>query len=180
MRSTIIVAAAAIGLLAGCSSDHPNSSPAAVGTTGSSNASASRPTNDTACNGGLNGGEDGVVSITCAGPAELKVTVNGSTTDLHGGTCQSGGGVWSATVGVLLDETGMQGTYSGPPVDDITVNDTADGKATVQVTIGDKHYFALGTASLKLSADQKSAHIDGTTDHLSDAPGTPIVVDVTC
>ncbi len=184
MRSTFIIAIAAAGLLAGCSSSpaaapKPASTPVGAATP-SASAPATSAADTSACSGGLTGSEAGVVSVTCNGTAELKVVVNGTTTDLHGGTCQSGGGVWSATAGVLIDVTGMHGKYSGPPVADITVNDTADGKATIQVAVGDKHYFDLGTATLQLSADKKTAHIDGTGDHLSDAPGAPIAVDVTC
>jgi hypothetical protein len=186
MRSIIIVVAAGAGLLAGCSSGHSSSSNA--GSTPAAAASASSPSagtdstagSNSACSAGLTGTEPGVVSVTCTGAAELKVQVDGSTTDMRGGTCQSGGGVWSATVGVLVDETGMHGKYAGPPVSDITVNDTADGKATIQAVIGGKHYFALGTATLQLSADKKTAHIEGKGDRLSDAPDAKIVVDVNC
>jgi hypothetical protein len=183
MRSIFIIAIAAAGLLAGCSSS-PAAAPKSASTpVGGATPSASAPTTTadaSACSGGLTRPQEGVVSITCNGSAELKVSVNGSTTDLHGGVCQSGGGVWSATAGVLLDETGLNGTYSGPPVSDITVNNTADGKATIQVEIAGKHYFNLGTAKLQLSADKQTAHIEGAGDHLSDAPGAKIVIDVTC
>lgn len=184
MRSTFIIAIAAAGLLAGCSSSPaaaPKSASTPVGgATPSASAPATTSADASACSGGLTRPQEGVVSITCNGSAELKVSVNGRITDLHGGVCQSGGGVWSATAGVLLDETGLNGTYSGPPVSDITVNNTAEGKATIQVEIAGKHYFDLGTAKLQLSADKKTAHIEGTGDHLSDAPGAKIVIDVTC
>ena len=46
--------------------------------------------------------------------------------------------------------------------------------------LGGKHYFDLGNATMTVSADQKSAHLDGTGDRLSDAPNKKITVDVTC
>ena len=70
---------------------------------------------------------------------------------------------------------------TAPPVDDVTVNDTATpGRGTIQAVVAGKHYFALGTATLTLAADHKTAHLKGTGDRQSDAPGVPITVDVTC
>ncbi len=174
-------------LLAGCSSGPAKASgptgggnPTATGT-GSPGASATTGGGAAdACSGGLTGSEPGVVSVTCSGTAEVKIQAGDVTKDLHGGTCQSAAGVWSATIGVLLDATGLHGTYTGPPVSGITVNNTADGKATIQADLDGKLYFDLGTATLTMSADQKTAHIEGTSDPNSDAPGAEIVVDVTC
>ncbi len=82
---------------------------------------------------------------------------------------------------MVIDEAGVTGRYAGPPVEVVTVNNTSTaGKATVQAVLGGKHHFDLGNATLTLSPDQKTAHIEGTSDKLSDAPGTTIVVDVTC
>jgi hypothetical protein len=39
---------------------------------------------------------------------------------------------------------------------------------------------SLGDAALTISSDRKSAHLEGTTDRASDAPGTTITVSVTC
>ena len=69
----------------------------------------------------------------------------------------------------------------GPKVDNVAVNNTAGhGKGTIQALLGGVHYYALGTASLTLSADGKTAHLSGVSDKLSDAPGAKIVVDITC
>lgn len=134
-----------------------------------------------ACSGGLTGSESGVVRVTCNGTADVKIQVPGTSRELRGGQCQSAGGVWSVSVGVVIDETGLHGAYTGPPVDVVTVNNTSTaGKATIQAVLGGKHYFDLGTAALTLSADQKTAHVVGTGDHDSDAPGGAITVDVTC
>jgi hypothetical protein len=100
---------------------------------------------------------------------------------MHGGKCQSGGGAWSATVGVVIDEAGVSGKYTGPPVEVVTINDTdTPGKATIQAVIGGKHYWALGTATLTLSADHQTAHAEGISEQVSDAAGAKIVVDVAC
>jgi len=181
-RASIIVIAA--GLLAGCSSGAATSTPSGSNQGGATKPAAvqsSAAADTSACSGGLKGSEPGVVSITCDGPAEVKITAADITRDLHGGRCQSAGGVWSVTVGVIIDRTGLHGKYAGPQVDSVTVNNTdTAGKATVQATLGGKLYYDLGEAKLTLSADQKTAHVVGVSDHTSDAPKAPITVDVTC
>jgi hypothetical protein len=122
-----------------------------------------------------------VVRITCTGTATIRVVAGGASKDFHGGACQSAGDVWSVAAGVIIDVTGMHGTYTGPPVDSIAVNNTSQqGKGTIQLVLGGKHYFDLGGAAMTLGAGGKSAHLDGTSDHLSDVPGAKISVDVTC
>jgi hypothetical protein len=82
---------------------------------------------------------------------------------------------------VVINETGIGDKYTGPPVEVVTVNNTSTaGKATVQAVIGGKHYYDLGTAALTLAPDGRTAHIEGTSDKASDAPGARLVVDVTC
>lgn len=171
--------------LSGCSSAATHSSapqataPASAAATATSTATGAADAS--ACSGGLNGSESGVVSIDCGGTAEIKFQAGSANLDMHGGTCRSGGGVWSASVGVLLDDTGLHGTYSGPKVNSIVVSDTdTKGKATIQADIGGTHYYDLGNATLTRSADGKTAHVAGVGDTLSDAPNVPIVVDVTC
>lgn len=121
------------------------------------------------------------MSITCDGAAEIKISAGGVVKDMRGGRCQSAGDVWSATVGVIIDRTGTTGKYTGPTVDNVTVNNTnTPGKATVQASLNGKLYYDLGGAKLTLSADKKTAHIVGVSDRLSDAPKAPMTVDVTC
>ena len=176
-------AATVLGLmvLAGCSHRSPTaSSPGGAAATKAGAASAAGAANE-ACTGGLKGTEPGVVRITCNGTATIHVVAGGATKDFHGGACQSAGDVWSAAAGVIIDVTGTHGKYTGPPVDSVAVNNTATaGKATIQLSLGGKNYFDLGGAALTLAAGGKSAHLDGTSDHLSDAPGAKITVDVTC
>jgi hypothetical protein len=146
-------------------------------TSGSPTAAAGSST----CSGGLKGTEPGVVRITCDGPAEIRIQAGDVRRDLHGGKCQSAGDVWSAAVGVVINETGIGDKYTGPPVEVVTVNNTSTaGKATVQAVIGGKHYYDLGNAALTLAPDGKTAHVEGTSDQASDAPGARVVVDVTC
>jgi hypothetical protein len=121
------------------------------------------------------------VRITCNGTAVVHITVAGTSHVLRGGVCQSAAGVWSVAVGVIVDATGIHGTYTGPPVDSVTVNDTSTpGRGTIQALLGGEHVFDLGNASMTIAADRKSAHLDGTGDRLSDAPDAKITVDVTC
>src|SRR5207244_6326136 len=100
--------------------------------------------------------------------------------DLRGGTCRSAGDLWSVAAGVIIDVTGTHGKYQGPPVDSVAVNNTASGKGTIQVVLNGKNYFDLGTATLTLSADKKTAHLEGTGDSISDGPNEQIIMDVTC
>jgi hypothetical protein len=134
-----------------------------------------------ACTGGLKGTEPGVVRITCDGTATIRVQAGGAGKDFHGGVCHSVGDVWTASAGVIIDETGTGPKYTGPPVDSVAVNNTsASGKGTIQLTLGGKHYFDLGGATVTLAAAGKSAHLEGTSEKLSDAPGAKIVIDVAC
>ncbi len=173
-------------LLAGCSHDGTTSTTAPGGTGGGAAASptgAASPAGgaDQARTGGLKGTEPGVVRITCDGTATIRVQAGGVGKDFHGGACKSAGDVWSAAAGVIIDVTGSHGAYTGPPVDSVAVNNTATaGKGTIQLALGGKHYFDLGAAAMTLAAGGKSAHLEGTSDHLSDAPGAKITVDVTC
>ncbi|MCU7727429.1 hypothetical protein ODJ79_27165 [Actinoplanes sp. KI2] len=138
-------------------------------------------TTDKACSGGLSGQESGVVRITCGGPATIRITVGDVSRVLHGGECHAAGGVWSAAVGVIIDATGVHGKYAGPPVSNVVVNDTATpGRGTIQSMLDGKLYFVLGDAVMKVSADRKSAHLEGRSDRASDAPGAKLTVSVTC
>ena len=186
MRRQVSIALIAVALLAGCASngkttadDSTKTQPATGSATTTSAAAGSA--DSTACSGGLKGTEPGVIRITCDGTADIKIQAGSVSKDMRGGSCQQADGVWSAAVGVVIDATGTQGKYTGPPVDSITVNNTSTGgKATIQAKLGGKTYFDLGTATLSLSSDGKTAHIEGASDHLSDAPGAKLVVDVTC
>jgi hypothetical protein len=181
MRRHLPLFATVLLLLAGCStaSTPPASSGAAP--SGGPSAGAPGPSGGSACSGGLKGGEPGVVRITCDGPAEIKIQAGDVSRDMHGGRCQSAADVWSAAVGVVTNETGIGDKYTGPPVEVVAVNNTSTaGKATVQAVLGGKHYFDLGNATLTLAADGRTAHIEGTSDRASDAPGAKLVVDVTC
>jgi hypothetical protein len=182
MRSRLTLGVAtAVLALAGCSdaggatngATGPVPSPPA--TTGSAAAS------NKDCSGGLTGREQGVARISCSGTAEVKLQAGSVARDMHGGECHSAAGVWSVLVGVVVDETGSSGAYTGPAVDYIEANNTnTPGRATVQAVIGGKHYYDLGHASLTLSSDSKTAHIEGSGESSSDAPGVKITVDVTC
>jgi len=169
--------------LAGCAgTTSPGPSTAAAGSAAAGSTTAGGGTKtDPSCSGGLTGGEPGVVRISCDGPADIRIQVAGTSKEIRGGRCQSAGQVWSAAAGVIIDLTGTNGTYTGPPVDSIAVNNTdTAGKGTIQISLGGKHYFDLGGAALTLSADRKTAHLEGTSDRLSDGPNDPITVDVTC
>jgi hypothetical protein len=121
------------------------------------------------------------VSVTCDGPAHIKIQVGDVTKDLSGGECKSAGAVWSAAAGVVIDKTGTHGVYAGPQVDVVTVNNTSvPGKGTAQATIDGKNYYALARADLTLSADRKTAHLEGFSDPTSDAPNVKMTIDVTC
>jgi hypothetical protein len=178
MGRHFLFAAAALALLAGCSS---GSGPAPV-TAGQPTATTpSAQADNRACDAGLKGTEPGVIRISCDGPAEVRIQAGAVTKDLHGGRCQSAAGIWGVAVGVIIDETGTQGKYDGPPVTGITINNTSTpGKATIQADLDGKQYFDLGDATLTLSGEGATAHVAGVSDPLSDAPGAKITVDVTC
>jgi hypothetical protein len=167
-------------VLAGCS----QGAPAPDGTSGAPSrtaAAGSAAAADQSCTGGLKGTEPGVVRITCDGTATIRVQAGGTSKDFHGGVCHSAGDVWSAAAGVVIDATGVHGTYTGPPVDSVAVNNTATGgKGTIQLVLGGKHYFDLGNATITLAAGGTGARLEGTSEKLSDAPGAKITVDVTC
>jgi len=164
--------------MAGCSSGSTPSGPNDGQTSASGSPAAA---GSSTCSGGLKGTEPGVVRITCDGPAEIKIQAGDVSRDLRGGKCQSASDVWSAAVGVVINETGIGDKYTGPPVEVVTVNNTSTaGKATVQAVLGGKHYYDLGNAALTLAPDGRTAHIEGASDQASDAPGARLVVDVTC
>jgi hypothetical protein len=168
-------------VLAGCGSGGgtPSGTGSAAAIGGGSPSSAAK--GDPACSGGLTGTEPGVVRISCDGTADIRIQVAGASKDIRGGSCRSAGDVWSAAAGVIIDSTGVHGTYTGPPVDSVAVNNTAaPGKATIQVALGGKLYYDLGGAALTLSPDKKTAHLEGTSDRLSDGPNDKITVDITC
>jgi hypothetical protein len=170
-------------VLAGCSQGGPAPKAAPDGSGGapSRTAEAGSAVADQACTGGLKGTEPGVVRITCDGTATIRVQAGGTGKDFHGGVCHSAGDVWSAAAGVIIDATGVHGSYTGPPVDSVAVNNTATaGKGTIQLVLGGRHYFDLGSATITLTAGGKGARLDGTSEKLSDAPGAKITVDVTC
>jgi hypothetical protein len=174
VRCTLPVVVAGV-LVTACStgSDAPVTSRIA-GTTTSS-------VEDTSCSHGLSGQEPGVVRVTCDGSATIHIRVGAVSQDLHGGVCQSSGSVWSAAVGVIIDVTGMHGKYSGPPVNNVVVNDTSTpGRGTIQSVLAGKMYFDLGHAAMTVAPDRHSAHLEGTSERASDAPGAKISVTVTC
>jgi hypothetical protein len=176
----LVVTAGSLGSACSTGSAVPQGAAAGVATSAGHRSEAARST-DKACSGGLSGQESGVVRVTCGGPATIRITVGSVSRDLHGGECHSAGGVWSAAVGVIIDVTGTHGKYSGPPVNNVVVSDTATpGRGTIQSVLDGKTYFVLGDAVMKVSSDRKSARLEGTSDRASDAPGAKITVSVTC
>lgn len=126
------------------------------------------------CTGGLNGSEKGVILIVCNGTARVHVTAGSVTKEFTGGECKHAGDVWSATDGVIT----QFGTYKGPPVDSVSVNNNSSRGGTIQLSLGGKVYFVDG--SFSLSDGGKAAHLHGKTGALSDLPHTPVTVDVSC
>jgi hypothetical protein len=183
MNRSRVAAAALAGALAlsGCS--HSTTSTVRAGGLAAPSLSPPAPADPgkRACTGGLTGAEPGVVRITCDGTATIRVQAGDASREFHGGVCHSAGDIWSAAAGVVIDATGAHGTYAGPSVDSIAVNNTATpGKGTIQVLLGSRHYYDLGEAAMAVTAGGTSAHIEGTSHQLSDAPGAKITVDVTC
>jgi hypothetical protein len=179
-RLSLLVAAVGLAV-AGCAGGGSGTARAAAGATGTPAAPAASSrtgggAGDRACTGGLTGREPGVVRMECGGTATIHVQVGSIIKDFTGGQCRSAGDIWSVSAGVITDAS----SYSGPPVDVVTVNNTASGTGTIQTTIDKKNYFDLGAASLSLSADRRTAHLQGKSEALSDAPGAAITVDVTC
>lgn len=185
MRRRSSIALVAVLALAGCGGGGGDASGKPTGTATASTAATTAATTaadaKAACSRGVTAGQPGVVSVTCDGPAHIKIQVGDVTKDLIGGECKSADGAWSAAVGVVIDKTGAHGAYAGPRVDAVTVNDTpAHGKGTAQATIDGKNYYVLARADLTLSADRKTAHLEGFSDPTSDAPNVKLVVDVAC
>jgi hypothetical protein len=168
--------------LSGCSHAGASSTPQLGGSSahiGPTTATAGAADQD--CTGGLTSTAAGVVRITCGGTATIRVHAGDVNKDFHGGECHSAGDVWSAAAGVVIDITGGHGSYTGPPVDSVAINNTATpGKGTIQVVLGGKNYYDLGEATITLTSAGKSAHIKGASHRLSDVPGAKITVDVTC
>jgi hypothetical protein len=185
MKPSRFAAAALLGTcaLAGCSqpgTSSPSATPDSPSTPVAPPVTTARPANQD-CTGGLTGNAPGVTRITCDGNATIHVQAGAVNKDFHGGVCHSAGDVWSAAAGVVIDSTGAHGAYTGPPVDSIAVNNTnTPGKGTIQVSLSGKLYYDLGEATMTVAAGGKSAHIDGTSHRMSDAPGAKITVDVTC
>lgn len=177
---TLLIMGAGL-LAAGCGGG--SASPAAAsGTAATASPAASTGTSTAtntgaaACNGGLTGTEPGVILVQCSGTARVRVQVGSSVTrEFTGGTCASADGDWTMTDGVVT----QKGVYTGRPVDVVSVNNQADGRGTIQLTLGGKVYF-VDNASFALSDGQKAAHLQGITTNESDAPGTTVTVDVTC
>jgi hypothetical protein len=182
LAATLLCACAAAGCAPSPGGPVAEPRPAAPGAGASPAPSRSAaPAADPGCTGGLTGTEPGVVRITCAGSATIRVRAGGVRKEFRGGECHSAGDVWSAAAGVVVDATGTHGTYTGRPVDSVAVNDTAThGKGTIQLVLGGKHYYDLGEAALTVAAGGRGAHLSGTSHRLSDAPGAKITADVTC
>jgi hypothetical protein len=155
------------------------SSGPAGGSAGSGTSSSTGPgpagLGPASCTGGLTGSEPGVVLIVCNGPARVHVTAGSLTKEFTGGQCKHAGDVWTATDGVIT----QYGTYKGPPVDSVSVNNTSSGGGTIQLSLGGKVYFVDG-GSFSLSDGGRAAHLHGKTTALSDVPHTPVTVDVSC
>jgi hypothetical protein len=171
VRGALLIVGAGL-LAAGCGGAAQPSAGAGGATGGASPASG---TGAASCSGGLTGTEPGVILVSCDGTAKVHVQVGSVTKDFVGGQCAVVGDRWSVTDGVVTE----QGTYKGPPVDVVSVNNQASGRGTIQVSLGGKSYF-VDNASFELSDHKKAAHLQGKTTHESDAPGTTVTVDVAC
>ena len=178
----------ALAFLAGCSSGgggtgtgggNPAGSGAPVATT-SAAGGAGASTND-ACSHGVKPGDPGVVDVNCGGTAEVKTQVDTLSKDLQGGTCHNiPGQIWSLAIGVIIDITGQHGQYAGPQVDTIEVTTNDFKAATVQGRLDGKLILSNDDAKISVSADGKTAHVEGVGDRNSDTPNAKITVDVTC
>jgi hypothetical protein len=183
----------ALALLAACSSGggggtgggstsgggNPAGSGAATAASGAAGG-AGAGANDT-CSHGVKPGDPGVVDVNCGGAAAVKIQVDTIAKDLQGGTCHNlPGQVWSLAIGVIIDITGQHGTYAGPQVDTIEVTTNDFKAATVQGTLDGKLILSNDDAKITVSADGKTAHVEGVGDRNSDTPNAKITVDVTC
>jgi hypothetical protein len=185
VRGALLIMGAGL-LAAGCGGA---AQPSAAGTGGNGAASpaadpassagggagAAPGTGAASCTGGLTGTEPGVILVSCDGTAKVHVQVGTVAKEFAGGTCYDVAGRWSVTDGVVTE----RGTYKGPPVDVVSVNNQASGRGTIQVSLGGKSYF-VDNASFDLSNGKKAAHLQGQTTQESDAPGTTVTVDIAC
>jgi hypothetical protein len=176
-----LLAVAVCGLLAACSSGTAASTGPAVQATRTTQATKKAQTTDPSCSHGVTEGEPGVARVDCGGTATIHITVGGISREFHGGDCHSVGDVWSAAAGVVVDVTGSHGKYTGPPVENVVVNQTTTkGLGTIQSVLGGKNYYDLGEAKMTISSDGRSARLVGSGHRFSDAPGKKITVTVNC
>jgi len=178
----ILVGLLAVGACGGSSASGAGAGTASSGPAGGTTTTAAAAngaaagTSDSSCTGGLTAAYPGVVDIFCGGPADIKVTAGSLTKDFTGGSCRQGGGVWSATAGVVTE----YGVYKGKPVDVVSVNNqAAAGKGTIQLTVSGHSWFA-DSASFAMESGGSGAHLSGTAQSLPEGPDTPVTVDVTC
>jgi hypothetical protein len=177
-----LLAVAVCGLLAACSSGTAASTgPAAGPAAKTAQASQKARTTDPSCSHGVTEGQPGVARVDCDGTATIHITVGDISREFHGGDCHSVGDVWSAAAGVVVDVTGSHGKYTGPPVENVVVNQTTTkGLGTIQSVLGGKNYYDLGEARMTIASDGKTARLVGSGHQFSDAPGKKITVTVNC
>ena len=194
MRRQLSISLLALTVLAGCSSSGGSNGsastsgggyPAGTGapaatSSAAGGAGAGAGTND-ACSHGVKPGDAGVADVNCGGTAEVKIQVDTISKDLQGGTCHNlPGQIWSLAVGVIVDITGQHGTYAGPQVDTIEITTNDFKAATVQVRLDGRLILSNDDAKITVSADGKTAHVEGVGDRNSDTPNAKITVDVAC
>ncbi|MEU9448736.1 hypothetical protein [Streptomyces sp. NPDC048277] len=154
---TVVLLAVALAT-AGCgSSGSPSAASASAGSSAAKPTSAAAAAATGSC-GSYTAGKDGVIRTFCDGPAQAKVTVDGHSHVLKGGTCESSAGLWSVNIGVV---TGAD--HKGAPPDYFGANLPLKGGtfsgADMAVDVGGKAYPL--NASGTVSADRKSGTFSG-------------------
>jgi hypothetical protein len=88
-------------------------------------------------------GAPGVIRTFCDGPATIKLNVDGAEHELKGGSCQTGGGVFSLNLGVVAgpdlagprpDYVGLATGVASGPFSGAVLSLTIDGKPSAIVT----------------------------------------------
>jgi len=163
--------------LAACGSsgsDAASSDSGAAKTTAASGGDSGGGGGSSSCDGYTNG-KDGVIRTFCDGTATVKITTDGKTHEIKGGTCEMSQGYFSVNIGVVVDQThtGSKPDYFGGLFPE-KAGDFSGDKVTATFTVDGK---GVPLRDVTGTHDAKSVTFTGTPYGID---GGPVTGTVTC
>ncbi len=174
-RRTAGAALVAVLIVAGCGSSKNDSGSATATTAAAAGATTAVSSGGGGGSGGIcqegAKGKAGFLNQFCDGPAVAKITVDGKTREVKGGSCETSGKLFAFNAGVVVDSSKWQGAK--PDYVGMVNEDTSATAGSMVWSFGGAGDVAT---SAKVVVDGKKATGEGK----GMVSSSPVIIEITC